>query len=664
MSFGILGLVPGRSAVFLAAVLCISSAGRGAIDGHSVESVDGSDLTGAASSLLGLRACRLAAISVDPTPGVPLTVAVPLGDSEYILELSARSVRADKYELLVQVADGSYETAAPGPVRTLSGAIAGRPQSQVAASLLDDGLHAVIILPDGTRYWLEPLGPRVPQAGADQYVVYRDVDVIPSGGGCIAKDAVAVAGMKDVDGESGAGGVAGGALHVAELACDADFEYFQTYGSVEAAQNQIESIVHVLNTQYRRDVGILHEITSIIVRTGEPDPYSTTNPEGLLNQFTSQWANNHADVQRDVAQLFTGKNMIGSTIGIAWRPGICNSMAYSVVESNCCGSMACKTDLSAHELGHNWSAYHCPCPGHTMNAALTCANRFHENFDIPGIVAYRNSRQCLGSNNRLLRVLIDGPTEITENTTASYTATAYFTVDPPEDVTSTATWDAAPPGVGTITPDGLFTASELTSDVPATITAVFTDARGTDLHVLPVTVRNVLPPILGSIPPSGAVDARQPSDIDGTQATGWQSVDVLLLTTANGVSVADFTITEDGGDGIAPSVVGLVPVSGTSLRLLFNEPIEPAAWTVITYRGDGTSIRLGYLPADVNGDGQSGPLDILALIDALNGVGQPRALWSTDVNRSNLPEAGDILRQIDLLNGAGSLDAWNGRELP
>jgi hypothetical protein len=123
----------------------------------------------------------------------------------------------------------------------------------------------------------------------------------------------------------------------------------------------------------------------------------------LLNQFTNEWNVNQGAIPRDVAHLFTGKNMSaasGGTIGIAWLSGICNNQGYSVVQSDCCGSLGCATDLSAHELGHNWSAQHCSgaCSS-TMNSGLTCANTFtNSNPDsIAQIVAFRNSRTCLST---------------------------------------------------------------------------------------------------------------------------------------------------------------------------------------------------------------------------------------------------------------------------
>ena len=78
---------------------------------------------------------------------------------------------------------------------------------------------------------------------------------------------------------------------------------------------------------------------------------------------------NQTGVQRDVAQLFTGRNLDGSVIGIAYPGGICTNFGYNLVQNY--GNLGCATDLSAHELGHNWSAGHCSCGGHTMNPSIT-----------------------------------------------------------------------------------------------------------------------------------------------------------------------------------------------------------------------------------------------------------------------------------------------------
>jgi hypothetical protein len=74
---------------------------------------------------------------------------------------------------------------------------------------------------------------------------------------------------------------------------------------------------------------------------------------------------------------------------------------------------------------------------------------------------------------------------------------------------------------------------------------------------------------------------------------------------------------------------------------------------------------LGSLPADANSDRTSAPVDILDIIDNLNGVlVPPLADHQCDIDRSALCAPADILSEIDLLNGASGFLVWNGKTLP
>ena len=83
----------------------------------------------------------------------------------------------------------------------------------------------------------------------------------------------------------------------------------------------------------------------------------------------------------------------GGIIGIAWLSVICDSLVsglgFSVVQDF--GGLICRTDLSAHELGHNWSAVHCDPCGTTMRSFIGCFNQFGS-LSIGSISSHRNSR--------------------------------------------------------------------------------------------------------------------------------------------------------------------------------------------------------------------------------------------------------------------------------
>lgn len=363
------------------------------------------DLAADANRTLGLAASHVSTVTLQGLPSGQVVANVGVAGNEILLHLSPHSVRAPGFQLLEQGADGLITPVAPAPSTTYRGEVVGLDSSLVAASLLDEGLYARIHLEGVGDYWIEPLAHLIDQAMPVHHVIYRNDDVLPPDricgvaanlGGTARTTTPRVA--TPSAGSIGAGGTPlfMGAK-VAELACDADFEYYSDWGSSAAVQNRIESVINTVNVQYEGEVGITHEITTILVRTSSNQPYTSSDASTLLNQFRAQWNNNHGNIQRDVAQLFSGKSIIGGTIGIAWVGVVCNlGFAYSMVESDFNSSFSCSTDLSAHELGHNWNAGHCNCTSNTMNPFITCANTFNSNFTIPDITNYRDAVSCLG----------------------------------------------------------------------------------------------------------------------------------------------------------------------------------------------------------------------------------------------------------------------------
>ncbi len=352
-------------------------------------------ITRQTNASLGLRHSSVVTLHIDDTLTAPILTQVAIDGTLLTLDLQPHSVRATDYQVLVQGADGSLVPADPGPVRTLRGVVREVPGSIVGGSLLHDGLYAAIHLPRGEVYWLEPITTRIASAGPNEYVVYRNDDVIERRRFCTVDD---TRGLQDLPQFPVQGGIAGPGpcgqdLYIAELACDTDVEFFENYGSVQAVESQINAIINTMNLQYEREVQITHVITTIIVRTREPDPYG----DGfILFEFRDEWLANQADVPRDVAHLFTGTEFLGVALVIG---AICNFFEHYCVTNpdGLGGGFACSTSLSAHELGHLWGADHCSCsdPPYTMNDSGICANQFHPTETVPEIIAHRDSRTCL-----------------------------------------------------------------------------------------------------------------------------------------------------------------------------------------------------------------------------------------------------------------------------
>ncbi len=378
---------------------------------------------------LELSATTLQQLNV---PGVAITngIAVTLDGQERILELYPHSMRSDDFMLMVQDETGALHEEIPPPIASYRGSVLGDMDSEVAASIIDGQLTATIIT-NGRAWAVQPVSTAVAGAAKELHAVFRVSDVIPTNGVCGVDDLAFTQQAQPQQGGVGNAELQGTGGRT-EIAFDTDVEYYQANGSsVTRTLLDIEMIMNQVGLIYQNQVGVCFVIPRIIVRTAEPDPYSMFGSSNLLCQFRNKW-NNDISTSRDLAHLMTGKNLTGSTIGVAWVGVVCNvsgfsstiagcgntaNLAYGLSQSFFSTNVVSRTGLTAHEIGHNFNACHCNnggCPGTnptcctggssdgdcgimwsaagTQQSTLNFGNRSTNT-----IVAHRNSRNCLGS---------------------------------------------------------------------------------------------------------------------------------------------------------------------------------------------------------------------------------------------------------------------------
>jgi hypothetical protein len=309
-----------------------------------------------------LRGFDLTGLELPQASGQPFSTTVPLDGQPYSLDLEPHSLRAPDFQLLVDRGDGQLNPVEPGPPCTYRGTVRGVAGSRVAASLIDGELRASIHLAADDIWHLEPLrelaGPGSP---AGVYAIYRGTDVAaPLDRWCGVTEEII---PPDDNAGSGAG-IASTGLRIIDYAADADVEFWQkNAGSVQATMYDIELVVNTMENIFEDQLDLTFEITTIVVRTGSTgdDPYSSNTCSTLLGQLRSTWRTSpEVSIRRDVAQLYTGKNL-ADCLGISYLATTCdNQWHYSVVESRAPGlTLNLRTVLSAHNLGHTFNATHC-----------------------------------------------------------------------------------------------------------------------------------------------------------------------------------------------------------------------------------------------------------------------------------------------------------------
>ncbi len=346
--------------------------------------------------------------------GRPCLLQVPLAGQPVVLSLEPHSIRSPDFRLLVDQGDGRLVPVPADPPRTWRGSVQGLAGSRVAASVIDGRLWASILTGDGESWSVEPLSEIAVDADPADHVVYRGADVVPPDRMCGTPDGPGAQPRGDGGGEGGGGGgVAGTGLKIAEIAADADVEYWEKNGSnVQFTMADIETVIAAAANIYEIEIDLTFEVTTIVVRTGDAaaDPYSSAVCNTLLGQFHDRWAlPPESNIQRDLSQLFTGRDL-SDCLGIAYLGSTCDvplGFGYSVAESKAPGlPFSHRTALTAHETGHNFNAAHCcvgcaGCINPPCNIMCPCIGDCSGNvttfgpLSAPTIENYANAISCL-----------------------------------------------------------------------------------------------------------------------------------------------------------------------------------------------------------------------------------------------------------------------------
>jgi len=220
------------------------------------------------------------------------------------------------------------------------------------------------------------------------------------------------------------------ACRVLLIATDADYEFFQqTRGASNLPTNTnnfILSQLNIVDGLFESALNLRINVTSQRVFTSSNTPYNSTNANTLLGQFRTEWINNRRNIRRNIAHLFTGKNLEGNIAGVAFWPGQISNPNAPVTGSNHRAFSLSRNwsrmyRIVAHEIGHNLNA------NHPASIDCLCDMSFHSSIMCPFLSGAPNMWFCdesiceinsfLNNNAHLLGcIYIYGPHTICGNT--------------------------------------------------------------------------------------------------------------------------------------------------------------------------------------------------------------------------------------------------------
>jgi hypothetical protein len=147
---------------------------------------------------------------------------------------------------------------------------------------------------------------------------------------------------------------------ILELATDADYEWYQLYGS--NSNDEILAIINMIQGVYLNTFDLETVVVYQHVFTTSNDPY-TANPltdqgsSDLLNEMRVYWENNFSNIDRDLAHLFVGREsgVEEGYVGRSYWATVCADPGYEYGFSR---DWAEQFTTTAHEIGHSFSGLH------------------------------------------------------------------------------------------------------------------------------------------------------------------------------------------------------------------------------------------------------------------------------------------------------------------
>jgi uncharacterized repeat protein (TIGR01451 family) len=236
-------------------------------------------------------------------------------------------------------------------------------------------------------YAIEAPGDSIVQSNGS--VIYRlaDAQIAPGSMSC-GSASMATTGSATVNGlldELGEISQAPGAISELEMGAIGDFEFTNSKGGDAAAATAITTRLNNVDGIFSQHVGVQINVTTIETFSAPNDPFTDEAESSiLLDELSTYRSTTPAQNSNGLTHLYTGRDLNGTTVGIAWTGALCsNFFGAGLSEGN--GSSTFDSLVAAHEIGHNFGAPHdgqsgSACESETgpfiMAAQLNGSNQF------------------------------------------------------------------------------------------------------------------------------------------------------------------------------------------------------------------------------------------------------------------------------------------------
>ncbi len=145
--------------------------------------------------------------------------------------------------------------------------------------------------------------------------------------------------------------------------------------------------LNIVEGIFSEQLDLLVLATDLRLMSSGADPFTSTNGTKLLEQLGDYRVANAAVRARGIAHLITGKNLEGTTAGIAYMGSVCDAKRGVSISEQAFGT-ALSALIMAHELGHNFGA------PHDGESGTACASVGGGYIMAPAVSGFTRFSQC------------------------------------------------------------------------------------------------------------------------------------------------------------------------------------------------------------------------------------------------------------------------------